>query len=51
MAKRLERVAWLAEILNCSTSTAYYLISVGRVPGVIRLGPSSIRLDRDAVLA
>jgi excisionase family DNA binding protein len=50
MAERLERVAWLAEVLNCSSSTAYYLIQAGRVPGVVRLGPSAIRLDPDAVL-
>jgi predicted DNA-binding transcriptional regulator AlpA len=49
MAERLERVAWLAEVLNCSPSTAYYLISTGRVPGVVRLGPSAIRLDPGVV--
>jgi hypothetical protein len=53
MAERLERVAWLAEVLNCSTSTAYWLVSSGRLPArcVVRPSPRMIRLDPDAVLA
>jgi predicted DNA-binding transcriptional regulator AlpA len=49
MAERLERVEWLAEFLNLKPGDAYYLISTGRVPGVIRLGPKMIRVDPYAV--
>lgn len=49
MAERLERVEWLEEYLNLKPGDAYYLISTGRVPGVLRLGPRMIRVDPDAV--
>jgi predicted DNA-binding transcriptional regulator AlpA len=49
MAERLERVTWLADVLSCSLSDVYYLISVDRIPGVVRLGPRMIRVDPDAV--
>ena len=49
MAEKLERVVWLAEYLNTTPANAYYLISTGRIPGVVRLGPKIIRVDPDAV--
>jgi excisionase family DNA binding protein len=49
MAEKLEPVSWLAEYLNTPLSNAYYLISTGRIPGVVRLGPRMIRVDPDAV--
>jgi hypothetical protein len=50
VAERLERVGWLVDFLNLpSTADAYYLISTGRIPGVVRLGPRMLRVDPDAV--
>jgi predicted DNA-binding transcriptional regulator AlpA len=51
MAEKLEPVGWLAEYLNTTPANAYYLISTGRIPGVVRLGPRMIRVDPGAVQA
>ena len=49
MAEKLENVGWVAEYLKTSRSTVYYLISIGALPGVIRLSERVIRVDPDAV--
>lgn len=36
------------EYLHCSRSKAYHLVSIGAVPGVMRVG-SSVRISREAV--
>jgi excisionase family DNA binding protein len=49
VAGRLETVRGIAEYLNASDSTIYYLISIDALPGVVRLSERVIRVDLDAV--
>jgi len=49
MAERLEKVGWVAEYTKTSPSTVYYWISIGALPGVVRLSERVIRADPDAV--
>jgi excisionase family DNA binding protein len=49
MAEPLWRVQEFAEFANISLDSAYWLIDRGRVPGVVRLGPRSIRIDPERV--
>lgn len=50
MTKQLEDVRWLAALINTSTANTYYLISTGRIPGVVRFGPRMTRIDPEVVL-
>jgi excisionase family DNA binding protein len=49
MAEKLWKVPDLATYLETSVSNTYYLIELGRIPGVVRLGPRAIRIDPNAV--
>jgi excisionase family DNA binding protein len=40
-----------AKCLSVSTETCYRWIREGRLPGAIRLGPGSVRVRTDALLA
>jgi predicted DNA-binding transcriptional regulator AlpA len=51
MAEQLWRVIELAEFLNSSVANVYYLVERDRIPGIVRLGPRTIRFNPDVIRA
>lgn len=49
MGDHLWTVPELAAYLGTSVQNTYYLLSNGRIPGVVRLGPRAIRINPTAV--
>jgi predicted DNA-binding transcriptional regulator AlpA len=49
MGDNLWKVPELAAYIGTSVENTYYLIAHDRIPGIVRIGPRSIRIDPEAI--